>query len=703
MRHLALVLLTALLGFSPSSLRAANTTARLVFDADTARPGDTVLAGLHLRMAPKWHTYWRNPGESGEATKVTWTLPPGITAGEIQWPVPEKLLWEGFVTYGYENEVVLIVPLKLSPDLAAGPKEIKASLTWLECEETCVPGKGTVNGTLTIAAERKPSGDAPLIEKFRGRLPVASPNVAARAWWAGAARGDVRELLIEATDTTLKSLDFLPDFAEDYEVGGATTNVAAHRIQKLVKKLSGDWPAKISGVLLEKAEDIAALVAFEMTLAVASAAPGAPVDGASPVKDDPLWLNLVYALIGGLILNIMPCVLPVVSLKIFGFIRQAGESPARLRALGLAYGVGVVVSLMVLAGFVIALKNAGQAAGWGVQFQSPVFVVAVIVLVTLVALNLFGVFEVTLSGSAMDAASGLASREGLGGAFFNGALAVVLATPCTAPILAGALGFAFRQSTPVIVLFFITIGIGLALPYVLLCFAPKLMKFLPKPGAWMEKFKIALGFPVIATALWLFADVAPAHFGDKLFWLGMFLVMLAVAAWVFGEFYQRGRKRRGLALAVVVVLLAVACGYALEVELNWRHPAAASAGTRAAVAEGELDWQPWSAEAVAAARSAGRVVLVDFTAKWCVTCQVNKKTSINIPSAKNRLRELNALLLRGDFTRQDPVIAAELQRFNRAGVPLVLVYPRDASKPPLVLPEVLTPGIVLEALKEAAR
>jgi thiol:disulfide interchange protein DsbD len=495
--------------------------------------------------------------------------------------------------------------------------------------------------------------------------------------------------------------DFLPDAFKDFEVAGATTNAGAGKIQKVVKKFSGDWPAKISGVLIESTGEAAAPLAFAVEVPIVAAAGGSAASVAAP-EDAPLWLNLIYALIGGLILNIMPCVLPVISLKIFGFIRQAGESPARLRALGIAYGAGVVISLLVLAAFVIALKGAGKAAGWGVQFQSPTFVIAVIVLVLLVALNLFGLFEVTLSGSAMGAADKLASGEGLGGAFFNGALAVVLATPCTAPILAGALGFAFRQSAPVIVLFFITIGVGLALPYVLLCFAPKLMKFLPKPGAWMEKFKIALGFPVLATALWLYVDVASVHFQGSMFWLGMMLVMIALSAWVFGEFYQRGRKRKGLGLLVAVGLLVGSCGYVLGFELDWGNGATTSTPTTVKGSKG-IAWQAWSPEAVDAARKDGKIVFVDFTAKWCVTCQVNKKTSIEIESVEKRLKELGAVALLGDFTRQDERIGMELQKFNRAGVPLVLVYPKDASQPPMVLPEVLTPGIVLDALAQAAK
>jgi thiol:disulfide interchange protein len=357
----------------------------------------------------------------------------------------------------------------------------------------------------------------------------------------------------------------------------------------------------------------------------------------------------------------------------------------------------------VLAGIVIGVKAAGQKAGWGMQFSNPQFIVILTLIVTLVALNLFGVFEVTLSGRAVTAASDAASRHGSGGAFMNGVLATVLATPCTAPFLGAALGFAFAQPSHIIVLFFVTIGLGLALPYLLLSWNPKWLKFLPRPGAWMERFKVGMGFPMLATAIWLFS-LTSDFYRDRVLWLGLFLIVVACAAWIFGEFVQRGSKRRGVAIALVLLLLAGGYAYAIEHRLRWRSPVEETAGEDTIQESPDgIVWRRWSPQSVAAARAEGRPVFVDFTAKWCLTCQLNKNSSIEISSVRKKLKEINAVALLADNTKYPPAISAELEKFGRAGVPMVLVYPKDATKAPIVLPEILTPGIVLNALDEAAK
>jgi thiol:disulfide interchange protein DsbD len=337
------------------------------------------------------------------------------------------------------------------------------------------------------------------------------------------------------------------------------------------------------------------------------------------------------------------------------------------------------------------------------QFQNAPFLVVLTLLVTLVAMNLFGVFEVNLGAGAMGVAGELASKQGATGAFFNGILATALATPCTAPFLGVALGFAFAQSPAIIVLMFSMVALGLAAPYVILSWRPGWLKFLPKPGVWMEKFKVAMGFPMLATAIWLFSLTIP-HFGkEDAFWLGLFLVLLALAAWVWGEFVQRGTRRKTLALVISVLLVSVSYGYVLEGKLDWRSPRRPLASTGGVADPGGISWTPWSAQAVQEARAEGRPVFVDFTADWCVTCQVNKKSSIEIPSVRAKLKEINAVPLLGDYTLEDEKIGAELKRFHRAGVPLVVVYPKNPKAPAIVLPEFLTPTIVLKALDKAAR
>jgi thiol:disulfide interchange protein DsbD len=703
------------------SFAAHHTQAKLILSADTAKPGDTIWAGLDLKMEPGWHTYWKNPGDAGSPTKIEWTLPPGISAGEIQWPLPEKLPPAEVTTYGYENEVVLLVPLTLAPNLPAGPLNLTAKVSWLECKESCIPASANVQATLNVGGETKNSADAATIELWENKVPTSNGpilhlNYMNSAWWEKPANDNSRPLIVErqqvgavAAAVPFDGADFFPNASDQFEIQPATEIIAAStsdiKLRLLVKKFSGEWPDEISGVLATEVRG--QRQGTEVNSKIADRASTSEMISATAnqpaLPPQPLWQMLFFAFIGGLILNIMPCVLPVIALKILGFVSEARSAPRRVRKLGLIYALGVLLSFLALAAVVIGVKAAGHHAGWGMQFGSPVFIVCLTTLVTLVALNLFGIFEVTLGGHALDMAGELASKHGAAGAFFNGVLATVLATPCTAPFLGAALGFAFAQSASVIVLIFLTVGLGLAAPYILLSWNPAWLKFLPKPGAWMEKFKIAMGFPMLATVVWLF-NVAASSYGKNVLWLGIFLVLIAFAAWIFGEFFQRGRRHKGGALAITFILLTGGYAFALEKELDWRAamPETSATCSLKESADG-IDWQRWSPEAVAQARAAGKPVLVDFTADWCLTCQVNKKTSLEILSVRAKLKLLNAVALLGDYTHFPDAITTELNRYNRAGVPLVLVYPKNADAAVIVLPEILTPGIVLDALDRAAK
>jgi len=719
MRQLATILFSVFALFT-MTVRAAHTEAQLLLSADTVRPGDTVLAGVQLKMEPGWHTYWKNPGESGQATEIKWQLPPGVTAGEIEWPLPKKLPPAEVTTYGYEDEVVLLVPLTLASNLSVGPLNLAAKVSWLECKESCIPADQNIEALINVGSETKIAAAFSTLDSWKNKAPRALTNWSAHVWWEQSANGDTRPFVLNGSFTGIYGLlpnkfDFFPDANDGYEIQATTekiTEATTHfSLRKTVKKFSGDWPKEVSGVLVMELNQRWAdnpRWGYEINLPIADKAPtgetiSSTVNQPPALPSQPLWQMLFFAFIGGLILNIMPCVLPVIALKILGFVSEAKSEPRRVRKLGLIYALGVLISFLVLAAIVIGVKAAGHHAGWGMQFGSPIFIVCLITLISLVALNLFGIFEVTLGGRALDTAGELASKHGAAGAFFNGVLATILATPCTAPFLGAALGFAFLQSTSIIVLIFLTVGLGLASPYILLSWNPAWLKFLPKPGAWMEKFKIAMGFPMLATVMWLF-NVAASTYGKNVLWLGIFLVLVAFAAWIFGEFFQRGRQRKGIALALVLILLIGGYAFALEKELDWRAPfmETTAAGSLKEAPDG-IDWQRWSPEAVAKARSEGKPVLVDFTADWCLTCQVNKKTSIEISSVRKKLKDLNAIALIGDYTHFPDAITTELNRFNRAGVPLVLVYPKDASAPPMVLPEVLTPNIVLNALDRAAK
>jgi thiol:disulfide interchange protein DsbD len=693
MRFFAIIIAVLVTCLGDFTSRAAHTEAQLLLSADTAKAGDTVLAGVRLTMQPGWHTYWKNPGAAGKATEIKWQLPPGVTAGEIQWPVPEKMPPLEVTTYAYEKEVVLLVPLKLEANLPPGTLNLAAKVSWLECNESCIPAGADVQAALVIGPETKVSANDATLATWQARVPAANAPFKAQVHWQGPASGDDR-LLLFALDwsapseaATHKTADFFPTANDAFEIEAEVTNVlnttGAAAFTKPMKKFSGDWPKEVSGLIVLEDK------AYELTIPITdtpAVAPGGTVTTASATTPlVSLWQMLLYAFIGGLILNIMPCVLPVIALKILGFVSEAKSSPRRVRALGGIYAIGVLFSFLILAGVVIGIKAAGHQAGWGMQFANPTFIVCLTTLVTLVALNLFGVFEVTLGGGVLDKAGELASKQGAAGAFFNGMLATALATPCTAPILGSALGFAFAQSAPVILVMFLTVGLGLAAPYVLLSWNPAWLKFLPKPGAWMEKFKVAIGFPVLGTAVWLFTLASGVLPKSQWLWFGLFLISLALAAWIWGEFFQRGTRHRGAAMILSLLLAGGFGAYAYGVRPD------------------QIDWHPWSPEVVAKAQAGGKPVLVDFTADWCLTCQVNKKTSIETAAVQKKIADLGVVALAGDYTLTPDNITTELTRYGRAGVPLVLVFPKNADRPAIVLPEVLTPGIVLDALERAAK
>ena len=685
------------------------TKAKLLLSAESVRPGDTVLAGVRLTMDRGWHVYWRNAGESGLPTRIEWTLPEGIRAGEIRWPVPELYTSGGLTTYVYHGETLLIVPLTVTDKTAPGSVNIRAKVSWLECQEACVPGSAEVAAALVVGAETRPSSDAGVIENWQKRLPVSASAGSVRGVWEEQGTNEIRHLLIEGDLVDgAKPSDFYGYEGDGFEVSPGVealgADVGKFRLRKTVKRFEPVFPSTLVGLLVSPAAGGQPGIGREVRLELGAGGKAvAAVLAAEPISAGVLWKMIALAFLGGLILNVMPCVLPVIALKILGFVQQSKEAPQRVRRLGLVYALGVLVSFLVLAGMVVAVRQAGGAASWGMQMQNPYFRLALTVVVTLVALNLFGVFEVTLGGSTLGAAAGLASKEGSAGAFFNGVLATALATPCTAPFLTVALGFAFTQPAWVVVILFLATAVGLALPYVVLSWRPGWLEFLPKPGVWMQQFRVAMGFPMLATGVWLFDVTVPTFGEDGVLWLGLLLVVVALTAWVWGEFVQRGSKGRGVAVAACLVL--GLCGvYVLEARLHWRSPAGTgqSAGLGHGATQG-IDWQPWSADAVARARAEGRPVLVDFTARWCLTCKSNKGFAVEIPSVIAKLKELNAVALRADNTDPSPVIAEALRQYNRAGVPLVLVFPRQADKPPIVLPALLTPTIVLDALAEAGR
>ena len=691
-------------GLNAASEKA--TKVKLLISHETAKSGSTIMAGIEMTMDEGWHTYWINPGTAGIPTSVKWDLPDWVTAGEIQWPVPEKFQSLGSTGYGYKNTIVLIVPLFVSENAPLGQVELSAKVSWLECEIQCNPRNQEVSANFVIGQALKESSSVNTIRDWKEKIPQRAPVniIKAKAWWGEEINQDERRFIVEfESEEAGSEVDFFSFKYADFEFSPESKinffDDSKVRVEKTVLKFEGQWPVRVQGLLVFNLND------YEKTRAVELDIPIEIERSATlnlKANNQSLGMMLLYAFLGGLLLNVMPCVLPVISLKILGFVNHGHESKARVRMLGVLYGMGVFVSFMILATIVISVKSAGELASWGMQMSNPQFVVLLTILVTLVALNLFGLFEVTL-GSVGVAAGSVSSKEGASGAFFNGVLATVLATPCTAPFLAPALGFAFMQSADLIILIFAFVALGLALPYVILSWNPKWLRFLPKPGPWMEKFKISMGFPMMGTVIWLFM-LNYEYYGDRILWLGIFLIILSMSLWVFGEFFQRGTKRKGLALGIAGLLGIGGFIFGLEGQFQWRNPIDSNSKSVDVVQDfpGGIQWHNWSPSAVIAAQKNGQTVLVDFTAKWCMTCIANKKTSIDISSVRSLIAEKNIKAFRADFTRRPDHITRELAKWNRVGVPLVLVFSADINKKPQILPEVLTPSIVLEALNKSA-
>ena len=684
---------------------AESTQIELHLSAEQIRPGETVWAGLHFTLVEGWHTYWRHSGDAGQPPQIHWELPEGVSAGEVQWPAPEKHNKEGVYSYIYSKETMLLAPLLISS--AAKSLSIRASVEWLECEEeACVPRETVVQAMLAVGETRKRSSSAELIERWKAKVPPIDAQLSLEAKWDGAGEEDKRSFLVfpgKGEKWALK--DFYPHGADNFDLMGETvlrqSKEGREGIRKTVFKHEKQWPKEIAGLAaIQKAGEETEWVETVLTI-------GGDPKEASASKNPPagMFLMLWFAFFGGFILNFMPCVLPVIALKILGFVNQSQSSPGKVKRLGLLYAVGVVASFAALAGLVIGMQGAGRPAGWGTHFQSVEFLVLMMILVTLVALNFFGVFEIRLGGKAMGAAGKISGKRGYSGAFFNGVLATVLATPCTAPFLAPALGFAFAQPPHLILLFFLTIALGLAFPYVALSWNPKLLAYLPKPGPWMGRFKMAMGFPMIATAVWLYS-VALSHFppgAEAALWLGLLLVLVSLSAWIWGQFAQQTAALRPLSISAAFLVGAGGFVWILEGELKWRAQSVLAETSGGTIVEKGIEWRTWSHAAVEEARASGHPVLVDFTAKWCASCQINKRSSIAISPVREKLQAIGAVTFRADYTRKDSKITSELKRYNRAGVPLVLVFAPDEKLPAQVLPALLTPQIVLDALDWASK
>jgi thiol:disulfide interchange protein DsbD len=668
--------------------------AELLADTNAIVPGKSFTIGLLLRMAPGWHTYWAFSGDAGLPTELKWKLPSGWKVGEIQWPIPLKTIDPGDIeTYGYENEVLLMQEITPPQKLDNSRANLSAEANWLVCEKICIPGSGTAQLELPVSTTSQPANPE-LFARYRHLLPQNWPasNVASGNW--SRVGRDLRLKITSETLANYPALDFFPLPGKDVVVGHPTIesrnkNEVTFRIpiESSERNLSS-IPGLIVFSQQPNKEDRAA---WQI-----SAAPTVSAASSTPARG--IFTFLLFGFLGGIILNLMPCVLPVISLKIFGFIQQAGQSRRKVLRSGIAFAVGIFAWFVGLALLLVVLKGAGRDVTWGgFQFTNAYFVLALSVIVLVFALNLFGVFEISLPQGLTRGLLSTTERKNDLGSFLQGVFATVLATPCTAPFLGTALGFAFSQSPAVILAMFVAIAAGMSAPYLLLSAQPAWLRFLPKPGPWMLHVKQFMGFLLLATLLFLLYVLGAQRGLEGAIWASCFLLVISVACWMKGAFVlpTASPAKRSVVLVLMLVLVLGSGMYFVGGKFR---------STNVALADSRLrgDWQAFTPERLQAELEQGHSVFVDFTAAWCLTCKFNEANVLESPEVRDAFQRHATVKLKADWTNGDPAITKLLQKFGRPGVPLYVLYP-GKNEEPIVFPEVLTKGMVLEKLQTAAR
>lgn len=707
--------------------------ARLLTDADALPPGGKARVGVLLVQDQGWHTYWKSPGDIGLPTTIAWQAPAGVSIAPHAFPLPERFDQDGQVSYGYEHQVLLISEVTVAPDAPAGRHTLSADVDWLVCLTSCIPGKAHLELPIQVAAgPTRPSRYGPLFDWYATQLPVAAEAVLDAEISVDPAavptKGPFRATFDLAPREGAFAASgpggwpaFVPLVPADYSWAPTKVTVDAQPGGKLRVTLEAETydPSPVPedarlGALVQLevggrrvGAEVSTPLAFAPTAAaVASEAPPpAPILAAAVAAPTTGGLSLAFALlfgfVGGLILNAMPCVLPVLTLKLYGLVEQQDITPADRRVAGFAYTAGVLASFLGLAATIAVVRTAfGVELSWGSQFQYPAYVATLATIVFAFGLSLLGVFEIPAIGA--DAADRASSREGMFGTFLTGVFATLLATPCSAPVLGSAVAYAVSAPTHEMFAIFCMIGAGLAAPFLLVALVPALFRFLPRPGPWMDVFKQVLGFTLIATTVWL-VDVLLAQIGpDGAIGFLAFLVSVAVAAWAFGRWGGVAESgRRQLAAAAVAAAITAGGGYTF-LDLALADEPECDTGE----VKTELAWDdgiPWQAFSEARVQAlAGRPVFIDFTADWCITCKANERTILETETVRTAMRDHGVVPLKADWTRRDEVITEWLRRHGRAGVPMYLVLPADAKQAPILLPEVITPGMVTEALAQAA-
>jgi len=687
-----------LLGSLPAAAQiepGPKVAARLIAEQSAIAPGERVPVALELKMKPGWHTYWINPGEAGAPTELKWKLPPGWQSGEILWPYPKRLPVGPLMDYGYEGTVWLLTAVQAPANAKPGDQvTLNATGSWLVCREVCIPEDQNLSLTVNVAAQG--AADAAVAEQFaaaRAKLPQVSPWRAAYR----AADDKTLDIFLESTPVAAArpvKVDFFPltegminGFAEQ------TFGVVEHGIvlrtepgRKFTWRKFRSTEPELPGVLVLTSAD-GSTKALSIR-AEPGAVPAASFSASVSAGGIGIWLALVFAFVGGLILNLMPCVLPVLAMKAFAVAQASHGHPREARAEGFAYGAGAILSFLALGAAVVALRAGGQAVGWGFQLQEPIVVAGFALLMFAVGLNLSGVYELSAGVTAGDT---LTRKGGAVGAFFTGILAVAVAAPCTAPFMAAALGYAITQAAVVSLAIFLALGIGFAFPFIAIGLSPALLRLIPRPGAWMLAFKQVLAFPMYAAAVWLVWVLALQAGADGVLATLAAMVLFAFGAWVWGASRNAAVRWRatGNVLAVVALIASLTA--------LWFVKAGAPQTAPVQALEGALHGEPYSQARLDALRAANRAVFVNATAAWCITCLVNEKVAFSSEEVTNAFAQHKVAYLVADWTNRNPEITKLLEANGRSGVPLYLYYAPGASQP-VVLPQVLTASEVAEVL-----
>ncbi len=666
----------------PGPVKAAHLTAELTSLSPAIAPGGAVTAGLVLTLEQDWHVYWMNAGDSGEPPHINWNLPRGLTAGPMQFPTPSRLPLGPLMDFGYEDTVAFPVTLSAAPTLKPGPVRVDATVSWLVCREVCIPGKAHLGLDLTVDPHAAPPG--PPVGALGHALTLLPKPLAApmKITVNGGAQQFVFTLITGDAETDAEFYPFDQDQINN--AGDQTSEVVPGGIQLRVPRAAEltKLPAEMHGLIKLSDEQAYTFTAAVVPGEVASAAEAHPAATSNHVT---VAGAIGLAFLGGIILNLMPCVFPVLFLKGLALVNSSSEERSRLRANGLVYTLGILVSFWVIVGVLLALRSTTNQIGWGFQLQSPAFLVVLAVGLFFFSLSLAGQFELGLSLTS--AGDSLTRQQGYAGSFFTGVLATVVATPCTAPLMGAAIGFALAQSAVVTFAVFTALALGLALPYLLLSFQPAWTRLLPRPGAWMETLKQLTAVPLFATVIWLtwvFGRLFSSRSGeqagegtDAVAKLLLGFLLVAIAGWAL----HKWPARLGSTLAAALLLL-------IAVAVPLYHPK-----------DTTLAWQPFTPQALEAARAQGRPVFIDFTAAWCLSCQVNERLVLRSAEVQHQFTAGNVTLLKADWTQYDPTITQQLASLGRSGVPTYVLYPTASGGKADVLPELLTKPVVLSALK----